>query len=263
MQKEACKMVERAKVFVFTDVATILEPQALQMLIKHFHDTSIGVVEGNKKIVTDGVVSSEGIYLRYENAIRRLEAQVNSQVGAGGCLFAARKCVVDRLFLRETMSDFSAGLVAGKLGLRTITEDDAVAVFSDLKDPNKEYARKHRTILRGINTLWAYRELLNPFTYGFFSFQLWSHKVAKWLVPFALIGLFISSFMLCGVFFAFAFSLQIIFYSLAVMGLNPNLTQPWFKIPSFFLLSNVAMFHAWCDFFRGKQMMVWSASDRQ
>lgn len=265
MQKMACDMISFADVVIFTDVSTTLNPDCLLKLTSHFVDPSIGVVDGESKIVSNTGVSSEGVYLKYENKIRELESCVNSQVTAGGCLFAATRDVVEQLFLRPTSSDFTCALVASKLGKRTILDKMAVAMFSDLKDTGKEYNRKHRTILRGINSLWRYREMLNPFKYGFFSFQLWSHKVAKWLTPFALLVALISNIFLISESYVFLlfFVCQIIFYSFAIIGvMNTNLIQSWFKIPVFFTVANVAMFHACIDFLRGKHMLAWKASER-
>ena len=39
--------------------------------------------------------------------------------------------------------------------------------------------------------------MLNPFRYGFFSFQLLSHKVLRYLVPELLLGTFCLSLALC------------------------------------------------------------------
>jgi hypothetical protein len=50
-----------------------------------------------------------------------------------------------------------------------------------------EYRRKIRTMSRGIQTLFYHGRLLNPFSYGVFAWMLWSHKLIRWLVPFALV----------------------------------------------------------------------------
>jgi hypothetical protein len=39
---------------------------------------------------------------------------------------------------------------------------------------------------RGIQTLFFHASLMNPFRYGLFAWFLWSHKLIRWLVPFAL-----------------------------------------------------------------------------
>jgi hypothetical protein len=41
---------------------------------------------------------------------------------------------------------------------------------------------------RGLRTLWHFRALLNPARYGAFAWMLASHKLARWLAPWALLG---------------------------------------------------------------------------
>jgi hypothetical protein len=50
-----------------------------------------------------------------------------------------------------------------------------------------EYRRKIRTMSRGIQTLFFHGRLLDPMRYGVFAWMLWSHKLIRWLVPFALV----------------------------------------------------------------------------
>ena len=49
-----------------------------------------------------------------------------------------------------------------------------------------EYRRKIRTMSRGIQTLFYHATLLNPLKSGVFAWLLWSHKLVRWLVPWAL-----------------------------------------------------------------------------
>ena len=59
--------------------------------------------------------------------------------------------------------------------------DEAVCIVPRTRALNSEYHRKVRTMLRGLNTLWHMRSLLNPFRYGRFAWMLMSHKVSRWL----------------------------------------------------------------------------------
>ena len=74
-------------------------------------------------------------------------------------------------------------------GYRAISESRAVGIMSALDNPKDEFERKVRTILRGVTTLGAHRRLLNPFRYGMFAFELVSHKLMRWLVPFFLLAM--------------------------------------------------------------------------
>src|SRR5207249_786789 len=52
----------------------------------------------------------------------------------------------------------------------------------------QEYRRKVRTMARGLRTLWWLRGLLDPLRWGLFAWMLASHKLCRWLVPWALLG---------------------------------------------------------------------------
>jgi cellulose synthase/poly-beta-1,6-N-acetylglucosamine synthase-like glycosyltransferase len=266
MQEAAVSLAySKSQFFVFTDVTTMLQPDALQKLIRNFADPSVGAVDGESKIVTkDGKFSSEGLYLRYENKIRDLESRTSSLVTTGGCLFAARRNVVKQIFSRPTQSDFGAALASTTLGLKTVLEKEAIAMVPDLKDPSKEFSRKRRTILRGMNSLWQYRELLNP-KKGWFALQLWSHKVLKWMVPLFLIAAYISNIYLISPFNAWYLSLltlQNAFYGMAITGIISDDFLKLLKIPTFFVSSNVACLMAMVDFLLGREARIWKESVR-
>src|SRR5437879_13251472 len=106
-------------------------------------------------------------------------------VGASGCLYAIR-AGLHREFVPENLSrDFAAALIARRHGLRAVSVPEAVCFVPRGASLRQEYRRKVRTMARGLRTLWALRALLNPLRYGLFAWMLWSHKLCRWLVPWA------------------------------------------------------------------------------
>ena len=103
--------------------------------------------------------------------------------------------------------------------------------------------------------------MLNPFRYGFYAIQLISHKIFRYAVPICMVGIFLSSVFLmqASVFFETMMMLQLIFYSLALMG--------WFTrrrkhhailyIPFYFCVTNVALLVGIIKFLSGKKMVIW------
>src|SRR3989304_2873281 len=97
-QIEAVKCA-KGKVIVFTDVATLLDTHALEQIVSNFADPSVGCVSSEDRLVArDGKPFGEGLYIRHEMWLRRLESRVHSLVGLSGSFFAAR---------REACQDFS------------------------------------------------------------------------------------------------------------------------------------------------------------
>ena len=97
---------------------------------------------------------------------------------------------------------------------------------------------------------------------GMFAWQLASHKVCRWLVPFGMIGAAISNWFLIGdsMFYAAAFVLQGAFYLAALGGVWTG--APALRIPMFFLIANLGVLTAWLRYARGERLSTWSPSQR-
>ncbi|MEZ5583595.1 MAG: hypothetical protein R3F37_13370 [Candidatus Competibacteraceae bacterium] len=139
--------------------------------------------------------------------------------------------------------------------------------YRDLKDPGREYWRKLRTVLRGITGLARHLEVLNPVRFGLFAFQVWSHKVMRWLAPWCLFGLFAVTLAIHDRhwFYALALWFQAGFYGVALAGHGVSsvlraLTP--LRIIYFFVQANVAIAQATLYFLVGRRMTTWQPSSR-
>lgn len=108
--------------------------------------------------------------------------------------------------------------------------------------------------------------MLNPMKYGLFAWQLFSHKLCRWLVPFAMIAILASNTLLAVDSYAYRILLgaQLAFYTLAAL-------YHWFKcvpdknlfrLPSFFVIVNLSILDAWYRYFRGDRIFRWEPSKR-
>jgi glycosyltransferase involved in cell wall biosynthesis len=264
--KEAAQQLAIAgasgNVLVFSDVATALAPDAIATIVTNFADPTVGCVSSvDRFIESDGRVSGEGMYIRYEMFLRRLETKLNSLVGLSGSFFAARRDVCRRWAV-DRQSDFSTLLNAVEYGLRGVLDPDSAGYYHDIVDDRRERQRKVRTIVRGIGVFAANLHMLNPFRYGLFAWQLMSHKLCRWLVPFAMILAGLSNALLAprSPFYAITLIVQAGFYAAALAGWR--FRHRFLKIPSFLLLANVAVLTAWIRYARGDRMTTWSPSER-
>ena len=177
------------EIVVNTDASTRMHPETVKRLVAQFHDPAVGVASGRDVSViasSEAQNAGEAGYVGYEMEVRRLENRVSGIVGASGCCYAIRSHL-HRNFLPDTLSrDFAAALVARENGYRSVSVHDAVCYVPRTHSLQAEYRRKVRTMTRGIETLWFKRHLLNPIRYGSFAWMLFSHKVCRWLVPWAL-----------------------------------------------------------------------------
>lgn len=260
--------VEKASgdILVFSDVATILEPMGVANIVQNFYDPTVGCVSSVDRFIdSDGRISGEGAYVRYEMLLRRLESQVNSLVGLSGSFFAARKEVCQP-WATDLQSDFHTLLNAIKRGLRGVSDPDSIGYYKNIVHEKKEFERKVRTVVRGLSVFMRNLSLLNPFHYGLFSWQLFSHKLCRWVAPFFLLLAFISNLFLFsqGSVYQSLFFFQMLFYGMAIStAISPSLAACKFlKIPGYFVTVNLSVLLAWYRYAKGDRFVVWEPSQR-
>ncbi len=253
-------------ILVFSDTATVLEPEAITNIVSNFADETVGCVSSVDRFLDiDGKVSGEGAYVRYEMFLRQLESRVNTLVGLSGSFFAARRAVCMN-WAPDLQSDFNTLLNSVRLGLRGVADPDSVGYYKNLSDQRKEYERKVRTVVRGISVFMRSVSLLNPVRYHLFAWQLLSHKLCRWLVPFGMILAFVANALLVSTsaWYRAMFAAQAGFYALASAYLIserlPGIGM--LRIPSFFVMVNVSILDAWYRYLRGDRIVSWTPSKR-
>lgn len=249
-------------ILVFSDASIELSPQALVHIVQPFMASDIGCVSGEDHIAgTDG----EGLYGRYELALRRLESSVHSIVGASGSFYAQRRSLCSP-FAEGLAPDFLSVLRTVEQGYRAVSEPRAAGVMTSVQDPRREFERKVRTLIRGLTTLFAYAHTLNPFRYGMFAFLLFSHKVLRWTAPLFLAGALVSALVLStrplylAAFIAQAACYAVAFASLRRWGgLHRSAVG---RIALYFSSANAAVLVAWIQYLRGVRQELWTPSQR-
>jgi len=264
-QKDAVQMAT-GEIIIFSDVATRIDPKGLREIVANFADASVGCVSSADKVVgRDGKACGEGVYVRYEMWLRDLEAQVNSLVGLSGSFFAAR-AVVCQDFSAEMPSDFRTVLSSMKLGLRGVSDPDAIGYYQDISDSKREFDRKIRTVLRGLTVFFHNLEFLDPFRYGLFAYQYFCHKLLRWLVPLFLCSAFVANAALShrSVGYSTLFLFHLVFYGIALGSwiARSTPTHALCKIPVYFVTVNAAIFVAWWRYIKGTRMVLWAPSER-
>lgn len=256
----------RGDILVFSDVATQIPNQALYVITEIFRDCKIGAVSSEDKFITEnGEVVGEGLYVKYEMWLRRLESANAGLVGLSGSFFAARKevCIAWDV---NVPSDFSTALNCIKHGFKAVSDERLIGVYKDVKDSSKEYQRKVRTVIRGIAALQQNTEILNPVKYRLFSMQVWGHKVMRWMVPWFMITTLLSSLYLYEQHFIYLLAvwIQILFYCTAGAGLLFKVLQKVsiVRIISYFTLANIAIAQATILFLMGKRVTQWTPTAR-
>lgn len=252
------------EVLVFADASSRFEMDALSKLLMPLADAEVGSVVGRKRVMEapDSVSQGDGLYWRYEGMVRRLESETGSSwVGVEGGLFAIRRAIFRLDFPAWIAADYGICCRVCEQGFRNIYQPDAIVREPATRGMGGEFRRKVRVIVRGIRAFFHFRRLLSLRRHPMFAFQNLSHRLCRWLVPFALIGLLIST-MLHGE--VRLLGLQIGFYTLAMVGAAAGgrcRSSRAFSVPLYFSAMNAAALASWLLLF--KDFSLWSPPRRE
>lgn len=254
----------KGEVIIFSDATTHYDSQAIKKIVRNFADPNIGAVGGelvyvNKNNTTVG--QGNGTYWQYEKFLKQKESQISSLIGVSGCCYAVRKELYEPINT-NLISDFVIAQIIYKKGKLVIYEPEAISYELTNDTIEDEFKMRVRIATRSLNGLWNMRILLNPFKYGFFSIQLISHKILRYLVPFFLFLFLIFNLIILiknyNLLFGLIFALQIIFYACSLVGAVTNKNKTILTIPFYFTFTNAALLLGFLNFLRGKKQAIWS-----
>ena len=254
----------KGEIVVFSDANAMYLPDAIRKMARNFADPEVGAVVGESTYADaeGGAQKSESLYWKYETGIKRLETQIGSTVGGDGAIYAIRRSLY-RDMRADALSDFVNPMQIVQAGYRCIYEPEAQSIEEAAEGFEKEFRRKVRIVNRAWRAMWSMTSLLNPLRYGFFSFELVSHKVLRWLVPLFLVALLLVNAALLdsGWIYSLALAAQVAFYLLALAGYAARRSSRMpalLSIPYYFCLVNVASARGILDAFRGKTYTTWT-----
>jgi cellulose synthase/poly-beta-1,6-N-acetylglucosamine synthase-like glycosyltransferase len=177
--------VERARgeIVAFSDANAIWERDALRRLIAPFADARVGYVCGDVRFVNERGTNQEGLYWRYEMAVRRLESRVRSVTGGNGAIYATRRD--SYLFVDPIMGhDLSLPFNMIKRGWRALYAPDARASEKMVPTIEGEFARKRRMMSHGWPIV-IRGGMLSPRGYDpLYALMIFSHRILRYSSPF-------------------------------------------------------------------------------
>lgn len=182
-----------ADVVVFTDANVELDRDALKALAPWFSDPQIGCVCGHliySNPDESAMASSGSLYWRIEEAIKQLESDAYSVVGADGSLFAIRRSE-HHVVPDDIIDDFYVSMMIVASGKRVVRAPEALAFEKSATNTYDEFRRKIRIACQAFNVhrlIWPriWRRPVLAYCYV-------SHRLLKWLIGYNLVlaGLFL------------------------------------------------------------------------
>lgn len=259
------------EIIVFSDANALFNADSIANLVRHFSDTSVACVAGEKRIKKNQTATGgegEGLYWKYESFLKRQDSKLYSTMGAAGEIYAVRKDLMNAVEYQDAViEDFVMSMKFVEQGYKIIYEPDAYAEEDPSINIKEEFKRRKRISAGGFQAIGMLSKLLNIFKYRLASFQFISHRVLRWaVVPFLLPLIFITNLFILNHWVYYALlAFQIVFYLSAFIGYRfeaAGKKKKPFNIIFAFIMMNYSAYPGLYNYFAGKQSVLWEKASR-
>ena len=257
-------------ILVFSDANAYYLPDALQNLLLHYADETVGCVSGKKTVRESDsqIAESEGLYWRFESSLKKLETRTGSTVGVVGEMNSLRRTLFEPIPGHIINDDSFLALRILSQAYRVVYEPRAVSWETSAATTSDEIKRRQR-----INA-GRYQQM---FMFGlwtgmplFTMFKLISHKFFRLLLPFFMIGAFLFNTLLLfmpdrPLLMLVLWFLQFAAYDAALMGYVLEKAGKKNKLLSalyYIVSSNIASLRGFFRYITGQQTVLWEKANR-
>ncbi len=256
----------RGDIVAFSDANALWEPDAARSLVSAFADPRVGYACGQVRFVQAAAGADagnqEGVYWRYEMAMRARESQLSSITAGNGAIYATRRdayIVVDPIMGHDLSLPFNMV----RRGLRAVYVPDARAREKMVPSLTGEFARKRRMmshtwpiLLRG--------GMLSPRGYPpGYALMIVSHRLLRYLTPFLHLLALAANIALAaggaGALYTVTLALQIVL--LAAAGLGGVLRVRPLLIARYYVLTTASPAAGLWDWLRHGTDAAWEAAE--
>lgn len=275
--------IVRNEIILFSDANNMYSPDTLRELVKPFSNPKVGAVSGSKNLVDSGdaLTKVDSLYWKYEAYIKTQESRLSSCTGVSGEILAIRTSLFQPPPDWIINDDFYLAMSVLKRGYRVVFAPAARSFeYSSLTEED-EATRRIRIVAGRYQAMVMAAKLL-PWRNPLLVWQIISHKMMRPLVPLAMIIVFVSNLLaitlpsyqmeeksilyLTKPYSQFLFTLQIIFYFLALVGnrfKKLSLIGKALYIPAFLVNSNLSAVRGLISYISGKQSALWKRARRR
>jgi biofilm PGA synthesis N-glycosyltransferase PgaC len=186
----------RSAILVLTDVRQIFESGSLREMMSCFADPAVGVVSGEVIMHGRGDSAEErnlGLYAQFEGWFGERLSDLDSMLGACGPFYAVRRPLMPRIPSETLLDDSYVAMAAFFRGFRVAVEpaaqayDDALPIEPGFSEKVRAQAGNYQIMKQHPGLLSARNRM---------RFHYLSYKLARLLLPFALITIAVTSFQL-------------------------------------------------------------------
>ena len=169
-------------VLAFSDANSYWQPDALRRLVARFANERIGYACGQVRFSGGEGGNQEGVYWRYEMAVRSMETRLAGITAGNGAIYAVRREAYIELDPSRGQ-DIGFPFELTKRGWRAVYEPAAVAEEKMAPTVEGEFRRKRRMMwgLWDVMLKWG---MLDPRGYGpAYALEIYSHRLLRYLTP--------------------------------------------------------------------------------
>jgi cellulose synthase/poly-beta-1,6-N-acetylglucosamine synthase-like glycosyltransferase len=184
-------------ILAFSDANSYWRPDALRRLVARFADQRIGYACGQVRFEGGEGGNQEGLYWRYEMAVRSMETRLAGITAGNGAIYAVRREAYIELDPSRGQ-DIGFPFELTKRGWRAIYEPGAIAEEKMAPTVEGEFRRKRRMMwgLWDVMLKWG---MLDPRGYGpGYALEIYSHRLLRYLTPWLHLVAFAANLALLG-----------------------------------------------------------------
>ncbi|HET7418605.1 MAG TPA: glycosyltransferase family 2 protein, partial [Solirubrobacterales bacterium] len=236
-------------VLAFSDANSVWSRDALRRLVAPFADPGVGYVCGQVRFLDPEGNNLEGLYWRYEMAVREAESALAGVTAGNGAIYAVRR---DAYIPLEPSGshDLSFPFRLAKRRLRSLYAPGARAEEKMVPTIEGEFERKRRMMV-GLWDIVVGEGMISPRRYpALYAFEVVSHRLLRYLSPLLHLVAFVANLFLLGSgwFYVLTFVAQLAL--IAAAALAPSVPIGPFRIARYYLLTTGSIAAGFWDRFR-------------
>jgi cellulose synthase/poly-beta-1,6-N-acetylglucosamine synthase-like glycosyltransferase len=250
----------RGEVLAFSDANSFWARDSLRHLVERLADPEVGYVCGQVRFEAPHGDNQEGLYWRYELAVRSLESRLAGVTAGNGAINAVRRDAY--LFLDpERGQDIALPFQLVKRGWRPVYEPAAIATERMAATIDAEFTRKRRMMTGAWGTMLA-GGMLSPRGYGpLYALEIGSHRLLRYAAPLLhLVALAANVALLAeGTVYAITLGLQLALLAAAALGAVVPAAP--FRIARYYVAVTAASAAGLWDYLRRGVPVTWEKAE--
>ena len=247
-----CVARATGEILVFSDVNTMMRPDALRRLVRHFQQADVGAVCG-KLLPIDPTTGRNlsGLFWKCETSVSRCEARLGALSRINSGIYAIRKSLYVPLSPSERSGNTTTEGQARKQRYRLVYDDSAIAVEETPPTIEAEFRARIKCGAEGRRML----QQLSSYLGARPSLMVWIsrfHKRLRQVCPALLLAAFVSNACLSNQpFYLHLLLLHELFYLAALIGFVFAMGSRWrrlLRVPGWLITKGLRFSHgAWAS----------------